>query len=46
MLFSLEIFTRNIKNEKVVLSISCNKGIFKKHLNTCYEHSNIEERNE
>ena len=29
-----------------MLSISRHKGILNKHLNTCYEHSNIEKRNE
>ena len=40
---SLQIFTRNIKKEKVALSISRNKQIVNKY---SYEHLNKEERGE
>ena len=43
MLFSLQIFTRNIKKEKVALSISRHKRVVNKYLN---EHLNIERRDE
>ena len=40
---SFQIFTRNIKKEKVALSISRNKQIVNKYSN---EHSNKEERDD
>ena len=44
MLSSLQIFTRDIKKEKVTLLISRHKRILNKLL--FYEHSNIEERDD
>ena len=42
MLSSRQIFTRDIKKEKVTLSVSRHKRILNKIF--FYEHSNIEER--
>ena len=36
MLFSPQTFTRDIKKQKVALSISHHKEILKKHLNACF----------
>ena len=36
MLFSLEVFTRDIKKQKVGLSILRHKGVLNKHLNACF----------
>ena len=45
MMFSPQIFTRNIKKIKSGVINSHHKGILNKHLNACfYEHSSIEER--
>ena len=41
MLFLLQIFTRNIKKQKVALSILCHKGILNKHLNACFLHERL-----